>query len=248
MYQGYEVLKVYSQGLKRMLNLQPIYSNLEIKVESNIFNPHSHKIGTLIDQIWNDESKKRGIHLTNGTLLSLLRIDQTTIWVRNAEYREFISQLINPDLFDILNVKPVAVTGFMVIDERILVFGQRSKYCTQDPEMWELVPSGGLSDSTDAKVQILTELREELGIDSSMIYEIEPFCLIEDKKSHVVDICIQMKASKAVSNKINNSSLSKEYKQVQFIPLKSVASFVKNCEGSISRVSLEILKFKKLIS
>jgi hypothetical protein len=76
-----------------------------------------------------------------------------------------------------------------------IVVGRRATGAIYQPGMWQLCPAGsvdagalGVDGTMDYRGQLLTELREELGLDAHSVGEITPLCLVEHPGSHVTDL------------------------------------------------------------
>ena len=202
-----------------------------------------------VDQLWQAEQARRGKALFNGKIFSAVEITPDTIHGRIVEYRHLIAQRAKPELFEALNVRPVAVSGLFQCENGV-VFGRRSGTMTQDAGLWELCPSGGLDTSKTAAggkmdycAQILTELQEEIGISPDVVTGIRPFCLVDDLDSHVIDIGIaltsQLSADEVIA--IHRAAATKEYAELLIVPHDEVAQFLEDKRGQLVVVSAALL-------
>jgi hypothetical protein len=202
-----------------------------------------------VDQLWQAEQTRRGKALFNGKIFSAVEITPDTILGRIVEYRHLIAQRAKPELFEALNVRPVAVSGLFECANGV-VFGRRSGTMTQDAGLWELCPSGGLDTSKTAAggkmdycAQILAELHEEIGISPDDVTEIRPFCLVDDLDSHVLDIGIaltsRLSADEVIA--IHRAAATKEYDELLIVSHDEVAQFVKDKRGQLVVVSAALL-------
>jgi hypothetical protein len=147
-----------------------------------------------IQEIWDAEAANLGRTLFNGKVFSVTSHSAQRIEGYFVEYRRLIAQSIRPALFPILGVRPLGVSGILRCVDGI-VFGHRNPGMTQNPGMWELVPSGSVDmqfvtngECIDLAAQIGLELSEEIGIPEAAVGDITPVCLVEDDASHVCDI------------------------------------------------------------
>lgn len=203
-----------------------------------------------VELLWQAEQARRGKALFNGKIFSAVEITPDTILGRIVEYRHLIAQRAKPELFDVLNVRPVAVSGLFECANGV-VFGRRSGAMTQDAGLWELCPSGGLDTSKtaaggkmDYRAQILTELSEEIGISHDDVTEIRPFCLVDDLDSHVIDIGIAL-TSRLSSDEVlatHRAAATKEYDELLIVPHDEVAQFVEGKRGQLVVVSAALLE------
>ena len=147
-----------------------------------------------IQVIWDAEAAKPGRSLFNGKVFSVTSRSPHRIEGHFVEYRRLIAQNMNPELFRVLGVRPLGVSGILRCADG-LVFGRRNEGMTQDPGMWELVPSGSVdrqfvtdNGRIDLAAQIGLELSEEIGIPEAAVSNMTPVCLVDDDVSHVCDI------------------------------------------------------------
>jgi len=148
-----------------MLRVYDFYANACVRVVSNN-TTLPNEVEVEIERIWNEEQSQRGKALFNGEILSAMEVSAQEILGCRAEYKHLVAQRIQPTLFEVLGVRPVAVSGVLECSDG-LVLGRRAATTTQDAGLWELVPSGGLDPSNvtenaelDYLLQILAELYE----------------------------------------------------------------------------------------
>ena len=106
----------------------------------------SADVAERVDAIWRAELQERGDSLLDGQLFSIGEIKDGVILGWLSEYRLFLAQQREPCLFPALRVRPLAVTGYVVCDDGVII-GKRAENVTQDPGSWELLPSGGVDAS-----------------------------------------------------------------------------------------------------
>jgi hypothetical protein len=202
-----------------------------------------------VDQLWQAEQTRRGKALFNGKIFSAVEFTPDIILGRIVEYRHLIAQRAKPELFEVLNIRPVAVSGLFQCANGV-VFGRRSGMTTQDAGLWELCPSGGLDTSKTAAgckmdycAQILTELQEEIGISPDVVTDIRPFCLVDDLDSHVIDIGIALTSSLSADEviAIHRAAATKEYDKLFIVPHDEVAQFLEYKRGQLVVVSAALL-------
>lgn len=203
-----------------------------------------------VDTLWRREQERRGKAIFNGRILSALDSTSQGIQCRVVEYRHLIAQRIRPVLYEVLRVRPVAVSGLFECADGV-VFGKRGGTLTQDSGLWELVPSGGLGPDEvvlggeiDYRSQIMTELYEEIGIDADAVSSVSPFCLVDDLDSHVLDIGIAMHSalSSDAVLRMHGATVSHEYEALQIVPLASVKEFAQDKSGQLVSVSAKLIE------
>ena len=204
-----------------------------------------------VERLWHEEQKRRQVDLFNGIILSATSVSSLGILGTAVEYRRLIAQRARPELYDILHVRPVAVSGLLECADGY-VFGRRAKTVSQDSGSWELAPSGGLDVSSaqvgqdiDCYAQIFTELHEELGIKADMITNTHTFCVIEDQQSHVVDIGITMTTSLSEDAvlRAHAEKGSQEYEELRIVPRDKVSGFISDASHTFSSVSILLLEY-----
>jgi hypothetical protein len=153
-----------------------------------------------VESIWQAEKSQRGPGLFNGPLFSVDQISEETVFGHFVEYRLFLAQMRRPELFAELRIQPLAVTGLLQNAEG-LFFGFRSSSAAQQPDCWELIPAGGIDDSTltdhgeiKPQEQILAELEEEVGLSRAAVAapQLVSFC---EELSHVFDLVWELNTS-----------------------------------------------------
>ena len=201
-----------------------------------------------VDGLWQAEQKRRGRAIFNGWLLSAIESSSNRIVGRVVEYRHLIAQRARPELYDVLQVRPVAVSGLLECADGV-VFGRRGDAVTQDPGLWELVPSGGLDASKvgagpiNYLAQILTELHEEVGIGADSVSSVVPFCLVEGLESHVLDIGIAMASPLAADAlvRLQRAVVSTEYEELRVVARGDLAEFMSREASELAEVSVALM-------
>ena len=147
-----------------------------------------------VDEIWELERERRGIHLTNGQIYTLAEFQPDYILIHPSEYKYVLAQRRASNLQrEGLSVRPLAVTGILICADG-LVLGRRGSAVTDDVGLWEPAPAGGLS-IPDPTVQVLEELEEELGISKSEVESVKVCGLVEDVESRVFDIVFRLETA-----------------------------------------------------
>lgn len=204
-----------------------------------------------VEALWRQEQEARRTPLFNGELLSVVSVAPARIEARVTEYRHFVAQRRDPSLSSELRVRPLAVSGLTHCRDGI-VFGRRSAGSTQDVGLWELVPSGGIDaravrpdGGVDVVGQLLQELREETGCSPEAVISTNPFLLVEDTESAVVDIGIEIRLAidGAAVLAAHDSRATDEYDELRFVPIADLERFT---EPAVE-VSLALLRARGLL-
>lgn len=155
----------------------------------------SPEVAAAIDAHWQAAQQKRP-GLFDGAILSVVTLSPQRLVVAPARYRDLVAARMAPHVRAELGLRPLAVSGLLSCPDG-LVFGRRAADVTQAPGLWELVPSGGVDAPVewappDLTRQILTELREEIGLRPDQVRVGAPLGLIDDQDSGVVDVVMPL--------------------------------------------------------
>jgi hypothetical protein len=240
-----------------MLNRQTILPDTQFALK---INAERFKLPVDIEQeieaLWVAEKSRQGKDLFNGFIFSASQVGDDGIDGAIVAYRYFLAQQRRPELFEILQIRPVAVSGLLVCPDGV-IFGRRARSVMQDAGLWELVPSGGIDTNklidisqVDYISQILTELHQEVGINSDSITKINPFCLVDDSDSHVLDIGIAMQTLLFFDEvqALHRDKATNEYEQLRVIPMTEVSQVIQWEASQFVGVSTVLLQQFSLIS
>lgn len=236
-----------------MLNVQAISPSRPFDLELDCAAPVlSEDLERLVEGLWQAEQTRRGKAMRDGRIMSAVRVYAGGIHGCIVGYRHLIAQRARPELFSELRVCPVAVSGILQCRDGV-VFGRRGNSMTQDPGLWELVPSGGIDanktqgTTVDYFAQVLTELREETGIRATNIAAIRTLCLVEDTESHVFDIGISLESplEPAQVLQLHRQDASREYEELRIVPYAQIDDFVGVEALRLVGVSLALLRHSR---
>lgn len=203
-----------------------------------------------IARLWEEEQGRRATSMVNGAILSALLVSPSRIVGRIAEYREYLAQKVRPQLYDVLKVRPVAVSGILECPQG-LIFGRRGADVTDCAGFWELVPSGGIDmkgrtaeQGADYRAQLAVELREEIGISLDAVEALAPICAVEDGITHVVDIGVAITTNLSLERlrEAHRAAESDEYSEILAIPMTAFEDFAKGCGEQLLPTSAELVR------
>ncbi|MFM5521493.1 NUDIX hydrolase [Aeromonas jandaei] len=232
-----------------MLSVHELSDNAVLLIEK-YRTKHDDAQLAIVDKIWSEAQKKNN-RLFDGSILSCISDSSNRIISTIDNYRLFFSKKSHPVLLDKIKIMPIAVSGILECKDGF-VFGKRAKFTTQDADLWELVPSGGLDASItndintyDFKQQLLTELYEEIGINQDMLRTITPFCYVIDHEASVLDIGIYMYSdvNQETINHCFTTVRSFEYESIIFIPRNIIIDYIARERKNISSISVAIMEF-----
>ncbi len=187
----------------------------------------SDSISERIDGIWAEEKRHRGETLTNDNVFSLFDYRPDCLTLQPAEYRHVLARRRAPELADAgLSIRPVGVTGVLVCADG-LVLGLRGTQVASDAGLWEPAPAGCL-DHPDPAAQVLEELREELGLESTRVTSPEACGMVEDAASGVVDIVFRLNTAASAEDvrAAYRAFGTDEYAELAIIGRADVAPFL----------------------
>jgi 8-oxo-dGTP pyrophosphatase MutT (NUDIX family) len=231
-----------------MLEVYRVPSNLVVRVQQGIRPYRSESVAKKVEAIWKAERRTRGDKVFNGQVLALSSFGDGVVEAEITDYKTFVAQLRDPSLYEDLRVRTLAVSGLVTVGNEI-IFGRRADHLTQDPGLWELVPSGGIDVSNSPTDQFFLELEEELGIPKSKVLSTRVFLVVEDLVRHTMDICVMAELSgsrQELESFINRHT--GEYSELKWVKSQEIQSFCENLGfDKFVEVSLEILNAKDFL-
>lgn len=169
-----------------------ISRNFSIHIVEDTFR-YEEDIAVEIEAIWQKEKQKEGRLLFNGTLLGCCRLEGESLFVQRIPYKAYFAQTLSQNVMQRLQLWPLSVSCITKCEERFLV-GKRSMAVASHPGKYDLAPSGSLEEKAlkDISVQVYDELKEETGIDASLVREISPFLFVKNSDEHALEICCRV--------------------------------------------------------
>jgi len=199
-----------------------------------------------VDAIWEEERKHK--NLFNGGILCFdsfeVKGNQLFVYAYESEYKFFVAKRKDPALPYVIT--PLAVSGIVKSCKGVL-FGRRSNQVTQYVGFLELVPSGSVSsenivhEGVNFRNQLFQELREESGITPDQITQVQPQCLMIDRKDDVVDIGVVLMVNGAGNNR------TEEYEELFWIDEEKIVEYVIENNSNIVPTSLLLLQSCSLL-
>lgn len=218
----------------RQFRVFPISKNISVNVEPSqkIFEATlSSDVINEVNEIW-ETAKEKSPHLSNEKLFCLKTRKAERLSGEFIEYKYYFAQKKSKNLKEKLRLTPLGVSGCIYIDDSF-VMAKRSAYITSYPGFYELVPSGGLNEMhvglqgvIDFNYQLLTELREELGISQSLVQDTKPFALIFDQQDRVFDLGILISLKIDAAQILPYLKANAEYDMPFLLSTKSIESFI----------------------
>lgn len=236
-------------GSERGTRTTHLGSDFSLRVDHSGAKAREHSsVSRRVEEIWEAANRIRSQPFTNGPLLTLDRIDGDIWWAAITDYKHFIAHRRDRSVRQALGLNILGVTGFLCCDGCVYV-GRRSRETTQYPGFWELVPSGGITPEradvhghVSVTDQLCEEMREELGIETSLVSEVTPLAAVEDLTDGVTDIVLRLELTAWRPTKAR----SDEYDEIRAIPFDEINRFVGTHE--LVPISIAILEAERLIA
>jgi len=232
-----------------MLEVTSVTASLRVVVDDRWITTPPPEVQAQVDRIWHEEKVRWGDRIFDDKIFSVRSWSDSEIFGNFVDYRLFFAQHKCPELFAALNIRPLAVSGVVQTDDGI-VFGQRNESTTQDPGLWELVPSGGIGEETRRsggaivyEDQLLAEIQEELGISTVAVSKPWPFILVHDTVSHAIDIGLFLRAAVGGTEvrRAFQATGSHEYDRLHLVEAAELDGFLADVGPRIVPVSLSLL-------
>jgi hypothetical protein len=172
--------------------------------------------------------------LFNGRVFSIDTIAPNVITGHLTEYRRMVAQAQDHALFAELGVRSLSACGVLRCPDG-MVIGRRLAGAVYQPGMWQLCPAGSVDagarrpDGTmDFRGQLLTELREELGLDPDVASDVTPLCVVEHPGSHVSDFGMTVGTTLHADAilRAHRDRGNGEYDPLRIVPLADLPAFI----------------------
>jgi hypothetical protein len=172
--------------------------------------------------------------LFNGRICSIDTIAPGRITGHLTEYRRHVAQLEDHSLFAELGIRALAACGVSRCSDGIAI-GRRPNNAIHQPGMWELCPAGsidvgavGADGTADYRAQLLTELREELGLDANVVSDVIPLCLLEHPGSHICDLSMTVRVALDANAVLtaHRTLGDGEYDPLRIVPIADLPAFI----------------------
>ena len=187
--------------------------------------------------------------LFNGRVFSADVIAPDAITGHLTEFRRIVAQMEQPPLFGALGVRPLAVCGVLRCADGV-VFGRRHAGAIYQADMWQLPPAGsvdanavGLDGAVALERQLISELREELGLAAADVDAPVPLCVVEHPDSHVCDLGMALRcrldgdAVRAAHAGRGNG----EYPTLRIVPVEDLPEFIAEAAATMVPPALVFL-------
>lgn len=193
-----------------------------------------------IEALWDAAQADCGGTMFNGSILTVFEEREDTLKGRFVPYSHVVAQRRDPDLFEVLGLRPLAVSGILAVDEGY-VFGLRGADVVIDRGLWELAPSGAVDAgclSPDGTADIFGQLRreaeEELNVPGASLRGLNAFVLLHNTATHVTEIGIagRIACNESALRRAFEGRTNREYDSLRIVPEGEADDFVHCTPGT----------------
>ena len=214
----------------------------------------SPELDRRIETLWQNAARRVEAggagRLFNGRVFSVDAIGPAAITGHLTEYRRLVAQMEDHALYDDLQIRSLSVGGVLQCAEGVAI-GRRPAAAIYQPGLWQLPPAGSVDSSAvrvggriDLQAQLLTELREELGLDPADVDDPTPLCVVEHPGSHVCDLglaittCLTARQILTAHRTCGNS----EYDPLLIVGFADLRGFLKRAGAEVAPQAFEFLR------
>jgi hypothetical protein len=211
--------------------------DLEVQVTREM-PPLRPMLESRIDALWTTAAARVEAggsgRLFNGRVFSVDTISPGRITGHLTEYRRHVAQVEDQSLFAELGIRSFAACGVLRCSGGIVI-GRRHAAAIYQPGMWQLCPAGSVDGGAergdgamDYRAQLLTELREELGLDPGVAGAVVPLCVVEHPGSHVCDLGMTVSTGLDADAVLaaHRARGNGEYDPLRIIPISELSAFI----------------------
>lgn len=239
-----------------MLTTHPFsHQPVEVRLQANPHPPYDATLLQQVDAIWWQEQHSRQQQqrqpLFNGELFCVDDYVGNIVYGHRSEYRFWVAQYLQPQLFSSLQMRPLAVSGLVICQDG-LVFGKRSLSNTTGAGLWELIPSGGVETQDyhigqllNLNQQMQLEFQEETGCDPQVIRTSQPLCLIENHQTRSIDIGMVLHTPQLSFAELQakHATTSLEYTELRVVAVDEVAAYIEQADATLVSISAALAHY-----
>ena len=203
-----------------------------------------------VEAVWQTERDRRGSTLFDGPIFSLEQISPQAISGRFVGYRLFIAQERRPNLFCELRVQPLAVTGILQNPDGLFL-GYRNSAVAVQSNCWEFIPAGGIDRSTlthEGRLcpaqQVLTELREEVGIAGGAVASPRLLCFTEEPLRHIFELVWELKTllDRDAVLRAHSALVHSEHSKIRFLHWMDLAGLLERDRDAVLPATRDLME------
>jgi hypothetical protein len=197
--------------------------------------------------------------LYNGAVFTADSITPDRVEGHWTEFKRVVAQMRAPSLVRQIALRPVSVCGILLCwpeanigqeCQRSVTFGRRAAGSLFQPGLWQIAPGGSLDRSSlnasgqpDWRMQIIAELREEIGVPEEAITSANPICMVEYPEIHAVELGIALYCRYSDPGVIacHRREGNGEYEELMQVPLDKVGDVLASRANELSPSTSHIL-------
>lgn len=195
-----------------------------------------------VEMLWREETIARASKLFDGQILNFVSLENNRMVGEFIDYKFYLAQLRDPGLQPLLQITPIAISGFTLAGDKLLI-GRRSQLVTQYRSLYECVPSGGIAPSSlrgqeiDLEEQFRREFWEETAISVTEIKRIKPLQIVFDGSFY--EICAILEVNYTVIRE--KLEPTEEYSELFWVPKAELKNFLKKHETELVPLSAHLI-------
>lgn len=184
-----------------------------------------------VDECWQRSLSEKQEPTWDGPIVTLLEANDVSVVLGQTTYRYYVAARAGIDLgvpFFALGVSGLASCGDG------FVLGQRNEKLAIHGGFWECAPAGS-AESEDLELNLLRELREELGISPNLTRNLRAVGLVLDSNERVADIAysVHLELTADQIRNLHRHHGSDEYSQIAIVPPNRLAAFLDDHRGFV---------------
>lgn len=182
----------------------------------------------LVEEIWQEEQRRKGSHLFNGRILCYSSHDTDQLVGYFIDYKDYIAVRQRPALREKMPINLLGASGLTIASASVL-WGKRASFVTAYPGYYECAPSGGLNpemvhhEAFSPHLPFEMELLEETGLAKESIKKISVRSLVHDSNTNLYELVGMIELDEAVLNQKMKGS--HEYDELLWIEISNLPAF-----------------------
>lgn len=179
-----------------------------------------------VTEIWNAMLADNPHGVYDGPIHAMLRHNPEEVTSYRSSFRYLVACRRDAGLAAALSLVAIGVTGILTCQGG-LVFGHRAGGVASNQGKWELAPAGTLGQDSP-RLQLLEELREELGIPAARVESARAVGATYDTEDGVFDLLIRLHVplTEAEVRDAHRKHGSAEYSELAIVPDGGIAAFL----------------------
>lgn len=236
----------------------PVHKNIGFHVV-RVMPPLTVQAQAEVEREW-ERARQCHPSLYNGAVFTANSITPDRVDGHWTEFKRVVAQIRAPSIVGQIALRPISVCGVLLCCSQAkkpgrdcqwsVIFGRRAANSLFQPGLWQLAPGGSLDRSSlnsfgepDWRMQIITELWEEISVPEEAITQATPICMIEYPEIHAVELGIALYCQYSDAHVIacHQRESNGEYRELMSVPLDNVDNALAPLAKELSPSTLHIL-------